>query len=369
MTDVVEINDIDQLRPYHLAWAALFADTTGATYFQTLEWLTAYWTHASAGQRLRVLVVRSDGRPIGIVPLVERTEWSRLGPIRVLTYPLDAWGSRFGPIGPSPTATLTLALRHLHTTPRTWDVFRPRWVDAERDRGRTARAMRLAGVPATVEADEPTSVIECDRFTGWEEYLASRSSKVRHEMRRKRRRLSRDHWVEHLRHRPESVRHGDGDPAWGLYERCVEVARRSWQHASGDGNTLCDEAVAPLLHESHERAALLGMVDMNVLTVDGQAAAFFYAYRCGGDVFGLRMGYDPAVADGAGAVLLSMVIEDSFARGDASIDLGAGTEPYKKRLRTTVVRTQRLTHVAPGAVRAQTLKLARRIANRLNQAA
>ncbi|QDT68100.1 hypothetical protein MalM25_10130 [Planctomycetes bacterium MalM25] len=370
MTDVVEVNRIEVLRSYHLAWKALHAETPRASFFQTFEWLENYWRHHHEGQHLRVLIVRAEGRPIGIVPLVERTEPSRLGPVRVLTYPLDAWGSWYGPIGANHTAVLALAMKHLASTPRTWDVFAPRWVAHESsDRGRTDQAMRLAGLTPTVEAEASTSVVEFDRFSGWEAYLASRSTKVRHELRRQRRRLAKAGRLELIRHRPDSHTNGDGDPSWETYYQCLGIAERSWQAVSRTGNTLCHGSVSAMLADAHEIAARLGMLDMSVLTIDGTPAAYYYGYHHEGAVYGLRTGYDSTVASGAGAVLLGMLIEDSFERGDKSLDLGAGGEHYKRRLRTTVENSSRLTHIASRAWRPQALRAARWCAKRLRWAA
>lgn len=368
MTDVVEINDIESLRSYHLAWTALHAETPRASFFQTFEWLENYWRHHREGQTLRVLIVRASGRPIGIVPLVERVEPSRLGPIRVLTYPLDDWSAWFGPIGLNQTATLALAMKHLANGPRTWDVFVPRWTAHDTtDRGRTEHAMRLAGMPAKVEDHAITSVLQIDRFANWEAYLSSRTAKVRHEIGRQRRQLERDFEVGFTRHRPQPLRCGDGEPGWELYEQCLAIAVKSWQATSRTGNTLCHGSVAELLSDSHESAARLGMVDMNVLTLDGQPAAYYYGYHCRGEILGLRTGFDPNLPGGAGSVLLSKLIEDSFDRGDRRLDMGVGSEAYKRRLRTTVETSSRLSHIATGAWRPRALQAAKWCARRLSR--
>lgn len=360
MANVVEINDFESLRSYHLAWTALHAETPRASFFQTFEWLESYWKHCGEGKRLRVLIVLSGGRPVGILPLVEMDQPTKLGAVRVLTYPLDDWGPWFGPIGLNQAATLALAMKHLAESPRTWDIFVPRWTAHDTtDRGRTEQAMRLAGLPAMVEEDQSTSVIELDRFADWEAYLASRTAKTRHELRRQRRRLMREHKVEFVRHRPEALRQGDGDPRWDLYKDCLAIARRSWQAVSLTGNTLCHGDVAEQLVDAHEQAARLGMADMSLLYIDGKPAAYYYAYRCNGEVLGIRTGYDPHLADGAGTVLLGMVIEDSLARGDRRFDLGVGPETYKGRLRTTVEKSSKLTHIAPTAWRPRALRAAR----------
>ena len=79
--------------------AGLVGHDARGSFFQSLDWLRVYWRHFGAGQQLRVLVVTSCGEPMGIVPLVVRRETTRVGEVRVLTYPLDDWGTYFGPIG------------------------------------------------------------------------------------------------------------------------------------------------------------------------------------------------------------------------------------------------------------------------------
>jgi CelD/BcsL family acetyltransferase involved in cellulose biosynthesis len=73
MIYVQEINDIRQLAGIRLLWNALLPQTPGASFFHSLDWLEIYWRHFGAGQRLRVLVVSVDGRPLGILPLAVRT--------------------------------------------------------------------------------------------------------------------------------------------------------------------------------------------------------------------------------------------------------------------------------------------------------
>ena len=102
MPEVVEINDIDELEHYWLIWNALLAETPGASFFHSLDWLATYWKHFGHRQKLRVLVVYSRGIPVGIVPLTVICERTRVGRIRTLTYPLHDWGSFYGPIGPNP---------------------------------------------------------------------------------------------------------------------------------------------------------------------------------------------------------------------------------------------------------------------------
>ena len=47
-----------------------------------------------------MLTVFVDDRPAGILPLVVQSEKSKVGRVRVLTFPLHEWGSFYGPVGP-----------------------------------------------------------------------------------------------------------------------------------------------------------------------------------------------------------------------------------------------------------------------------
>ena len=74
MIDVQEINDLEELAGYRLLWNSWLAQSPRATFFNTWDWLDNYWRHFGQNQTLRVLVVRSAGSPIGILPLCIRTE-------------------------------------------------------------------------------------------------------------------------------------------------------------------------------------------------------------------------------------------------------------------------------------------------------
>lgn len=171
MARVIEINHAEQLEPYRLAWTALLAETPGASFFQTLDWLTIFWKHFGEEHRLRVLIIEAAGRPIGIVPLCVRVQRRQFGRVRVLTYPLDGWGTRYSPIGRARAAILTMAMRHLAASPRDWDVIDLPWVDADgHDRGRTARALEGAGLPSVQTPATISSLITIEG--SWDAYVA-----------------------------------------------------------------------------------------------------------------------------------------------------------------------------------------------------
>ncbi len=366
MIHIEEVNDHFELASYRLLWKSLLAQTRGATFFHSLDWLQTYWKHFGGSQRLRVLVVCSDRQPVGILPLVVRTESTRVGRIRVLTYPLHDWGTFFGPIGPNTTATLTAGLRHIRQTPRDWDMIDLRWVDQEgHDRGRTQRAMKLAGFHACKQGWDQAAVVDLNGT--WDEYFRSHTQKWQCNVRRLQRRLAERGKVRLLRYRPQGAAEGDGDPRWDLYDTCVEIAQRSWQGSSTTGTTLCHASVADYFRDAHAAAARTGSLDLNLLLLDETPVAFAYNYRHQGQVYGLRKGFDPAFSSlGPGTVLQSMMLEDSFRRGDRCFDMGAGYPEDKRNWETSIATSYRFTHFPITVARAQLLRVKRWFQERIH---
>ncbi len=362
MPQVTEINHVDQLDDLCLTWRKLWHETRGRSFFQTLEWLKCYWRHFGRQQQLRVLVVRSGGETLGIVPLVVVNERTRLGRIRVLTYPLADWGCFYGPIGPEPTATLLTAMHHLRGSQRDWDMIDLRFVDKKHcDHTRSQTAMLMAGFTAKERIWKAISRIDMDG--GWDAYWQSRTSKFRNNLRRDQRRAMRRGQLSLDRYRAD----GDGcdDRCRLAYETCVSIANRSWQAKSSNGTTLSHPEVAEFFQDTHEAAVELGMADIAILKIDGHPIAFGYNYIVDGHVSGMRMGFDPSFQKcGAGNLLYWWSIRDSFRRGDHTFDLGPDFTTVKRHWTSRVVHSYRYTHYAPAAPKAQLLRLKHWLADR-----
>jgi CelD/BcsL family acetyltransferase involved in cellulose biosynthesis len=356
--NVRELNDPADLAGCQADWDRLLAATPGATFFHTLDWLSAYWRHCGERQRLRVLLIESPHGLEGIVPLVVRSEQTRIGQVRVLTYPLHDWGSFYSPLGPDLSAILRAALVHLRHTPRDWDLLDLRWI-ASGELDRTGAAMREAGFQAQQQPWISTSLVDVGR-TDWHTYWAGRTSRWRNNVRRSERKLAEAGEVTHVRYRAELGATEPMDPRWDLYDACVALAGRSWQATASDGTTLSHDAVREFLRDAHAAAARHGAIDINLLYLNGRPVAFAYNYACRGWVYGLRMGYDAVLArDGAGSVLMHRMLRDSFKRGDHTFDLGAGYLEAKRYWHTTERYSYRSTHFALSAPRAQLLRAKR----------
>jgi CelD/BcsL family acetyltransferase involved in cellulose biosynthesis len=354
-----EINSIEELTPLRPVWRSLLEQTPQANFFQSLDWLEVYWSHFGAGQRLRVLVIEDCGETIGILPLVVRQERTKVGRLRFATYPLDYWGSFYGPIGAIPAEAWTVGIGYLRSTPRDWDVLEPRWVGAEYDDcARIDQVLRDAGMPPVITSFDSTAVI--DLVGTWDQYLSQRTAKWRNNSKRWNRRIAEFGDVTYLRYRPAAGK--DADPRWDLYDQCRRLANSSWQGSSQTGTTLTHESVADFLRDMHAAAARCGGLDLNLLYLNDRAVAFAYNYHFRGQVFGLRIGYDPQIKSaGAGNLLYGRIIEDSFRRGDWRYDMGPGTLDAKRHLWSRVLPVYRLSCFRALSLRQQAMRFKRRM--------
>jgi CelD/BcsL family acetyltransferase involved in cellulose biosynthesis len=359
MPQVLEINDIGQLASFRHEWGGLLSQTDGASFFQSLQWLEVYWRHFGQGQVLRVLVTMDGQRPTGILPLVVRREHTRVGQLRVLTFPLHDWGSFYGPIGPDPAPTLAAGLEHLRRTPRDWDILELRWQGAVGfDPLQTQAIMHAAGFQAYVTVWDRTAIVELSGT--WQSYWSGRKSSWLQRFRNAENKLSKQGSISHVRYRPPGLEHDDASPRWDLYDVCEEIARRSWQGAATDGTTLSHQCVRSFLRDAHEAAAAAGAVDLNLLLIDDEPVAFLYNYHYRGYVSGLRRGYDAQRSrQGVGNLLLTYALRDSFARGDRIYDLGVGSLRSKRYFQTGLLPILRLSHFPMLPVRTQLLRLSR----------
>jgi CelD/BcsL family acetyltransferase involved in cellulose biosynthesis len=358
MSRVVEINDLQQLAGFRAAWDRLLDQTVGGSFFQSLDWLTIYWRHFGPGQRLRTLVVMEDDRPSGILPLTVRTEATRVGRLRLLTFPLHDWGSFYGPIGPDANKTLAAALQHIAGTARDWDFLELRWLGSPgTDPIELQRTMQSAGFQAYPTVMDYTSVV--DAAETWAAYWSSRKGSWLRKFRHTERGLSKLGKVEYVRYRPRGNAHDDGSPRWDLYDACEKIAAESWQSRATDGTTLTHESVREFFRQTHEAACAAGTADLSLLNIDGVPAAFIYGYHMHGVSSGIRRGFDAAeCSKGAGNVLLARTLQDSFARGDTIYDMGIGSIESKRYFQTRLIPIVRLCHFS-SALRPQLLRAAR----------
>ena len=350
------LSDLDSLRPYRDAWNQLARETPSAQFFQTFDWLEAYWKHFEDEQTIHVFFVRDDTRLIGIVPMVVRTESRRLGRLRVLTYPLDDWGSFFGPVTADSKQTIEATFDYICRHPKRWDILSWRWLDEGHSATDSIKSsLSQHGLRAFPSVRETSALI--DLPASWDDYLASRTGKFRNNMRRWQRRVQVSGSVRYVKYRPQGESVGDDDPRWDLYDTCEQLAARSWQGSSDSGTTLSHEAIRPYLRDAHAAAVRLGAADLNLMYLNDQPVAFEYGYWWQGYKYSFAVWVQTANSvNRASANLMWLeTIKASIESGDHTFDMGPGSLDYKRYYYTRLNQCQTLDHYRRFAPKAQAI--------------
>ncbi len=306
MSQAVERERVPDLDAAREDWSRL-ADAAGSP-FSTWEWASTWWRHFGADRPLAIDRCRAGGRTVAILPLYE---W-RARPLRVLRF-----------------------LGHGES-----DQLAP--VCAPEDRPQAARALRAA------LSESPAQLLLADRLPGdhgwtellagrvmgtaaspvldaggadFDEWLRSRSKNFREQVRRREKRLRREHTVEfRLCEEPDRL---DAD-----YNALVRLHEARW----GAQSQSFQGAREPF-HRDFARIALeRGWLRLWTLEVDGAAAAAWLGYRFAGIEWYYQAGRDPALErEAIGFVLMVHTIRTALDDGMGEYRLLLGKEGYKDR--------------------------------------
>lgn len=342
MIAIAELTSIEQLSSMRLLWRALLGKTRGATFFQTAEWLEAWWKHFGQDQQIKILAIGVGGQTIGLVPLIVRREPTGVGALRTVTYPLDDWGNFYGPVGANPTAALYAGMRHLQQSPRDWDLIDLRYVDELRlDQGRTANALRLSGMSATEQTRADLPAVRLDQWDAGEVFL-------RHsQLRRAEHQLSSQGRVICIRHRPTGNGVGPEETRGDLLHDCLKLFHDR------------PETELRFLTEVYRNAALAAMADLNLVYLSGRPIACAINFVHGGEVDVLAAAVDPELGSAASDVLLGRMLLDGLDLEDSICRFSPRTAWLAGNWSNATLTSGRHTHFASVGLRAQLLRFNR----------
>jgi CelD/BcsL family acetyltransferase involved in cellulose biosynthesis len=294
-----------ELPPLRELWTKLAERSRNL--FATWEWASTWWRHYGQGRPLRVTVVRRAGEPVGLLPLYQ---W-RSGPLTALRFLGHGPGDELGPIGhPDDGVLLARALRRsLHRLDA--DLLLAEQLPRGQDWGALLGGRRLV--------EESSPVV---RFGagGWEAYLSARSANFREQVRRRARKLAREHRVGYRL--SDGSRHLDRD-----LDTLFRLHAARW--STDPTNFLADEA----FHRAFlPVAAEQGWLRLWFLEVDGEAVAVLYGLRFAGTESYYQAGRDPAWNSyRVGFVLLAHAVRQAATDGVTEYRLLRGGEDYKLR--------------------------------------
>jgi CelD/BcsL family acetyltransferase involved in cellulose biosynthesis len=300
-------DDLDALRD---EWSAL-AEECGNP-FSTWEWAATWWDHFGGDHRLHVTACRRpDGSLVAILPLY----LSKRGPLRLARFVGHGVGDVLGPIYAKDDAELAAsAVRQaLAEAGRSWDLLLAERMPKDRPSG------LLSG---EVLQEEANPYLPIDGAS-WDDFLASCSSNMRSQIRRKRRKLEREHGARfRLTLEPERLAED--------FETLVRLHGARW----GELRAFSDRRSA--FHRDFAARALeRGWLRLWTLEADGQAVAAWLGFRFGGVEWYYQSGRNPAWDHrSVGVILLARTIQGAFDDGMSAYAFLRGDEEYKKRFAT-----------------------------------
>lgn len=301
--ELVSVESLDAVRE---EWVPL-ADRT-QNVFATWEFASIWWRHFGRGRPLLVAMCRSrDGRLVAILPLYRWTT----RPLAVVRFLGHGAGDQLGPVcAPDDLARARDALATFLER-RAWHVFIGEHLPG--DEGWSA------SLGAAVLTREGSPVL---RFGGasWDDFLASRSSNFRQQVRRRERALTSGHAVRFRIADDPARLPGDLDALFAL-------------HAARWPGRKTDFLAREAFHREFAACALeRGWLRLWLLEADGQTVAAWLGFRFGGVESYYQAGRDPAWDHASvGFVLLVHSIREAARDGADEYRFLLGGEEYKHR--------------------------------------
>jgi CelD/BcsL family acetyltransferase involved in cellulose biosynthesis len=289
-------------------WRSLAARSRNL--FATPEWAATWWRHFGDGRRLLLTACRdADGRIVAILPLY----LTRDRPVRIVRFLGHGAGDELGPVCDvnQPQLGAAVLRRALRERLWGWDVFL-----GERMSGSSPWSALLDGDPIRREANPVL-------YTGgrsWDDFLAEQSSNFREQMRRRERKLAREHDL--------CYRLSDRDSLEQDFESLLRLHRARW----GEEGSV-EFARARDFHRDFAAQALdCGWLRLWVMEVNGGPVAAWYGFRFQGAEYYYQAGRDPAWDRySIGFVLLAHTMRETFNDGLDEYRLLRGGEQYKDR--------------------------------------
>ena len=332
MDDAELITDLTGIGGLEDEWRA-HAERRGNA-FLTPEWALAWFRHY--GAEAHPMLITAPGRDGGVLPLVRSTS----GRPRTVRFAGANLGDHFHPAcAEALEPELAAQAAELLDRDRGFGAIVLDNVDLD---GAWWRAIASGGGRRLAALTYRRAPLPYTRLAGttWEDLLAQRSRNFRSQVRRRERRLEREH---RLRFRMTSEQRELG-PDLDTFFR-LHLAR--W---AGRGGSSSDSPRAAAFHADFAAAALQrGWLRLWFLEADGEEVAAWYGWRLGGRYSYYLAGFAPEWGDrNVGSVLFAHTVRSAIEEGADEYDMLLGDEAYKSRFATgervvcTAVLTPRL---------------------------
>ena len=306
-------------------WPELLKRDSDRHVFATPEWNRVWWEEFAGDKDLIVLLVSRGEETVGIVPLYRKVVEGRkvlrfVGGIDLTDY--------LGPICASEDrAVVTGALVDwLRTTDVGWDELDAHNMPVPFGFAEyLVERADMCDFRFALDQEETSAVLPLP--SDWEAYLSSLDSKERHELRRKRRRLGRDHPDAVFRTATPETLEEDLKTFVGMH-----------RGAEGHKGHFMKPEVATFFERVARAFMPLGWLRLDFLEIGGRAVASTFGFELEGAFYLYNSAYEPDAARlSPGLVLVSELVKESIERGFERFDFLRGPERYKYQLGSQAV--------------------------------
>lgn len=310
------------------------------------EWIRSWWEAFGAGKQLHVVVVRIQGRIVGIAPLM-RESVSMYGiPVQRIRLIQNDHTPRIDFIVTSDAERVYRVIwETLQREHRRWDVLLLSQLDRESPTGPVVSRLaasegRVTGVWKSNDSPFIPLTGTCDT------YFDGLPAKFRSNLRNRLSRATRLGEVE--------LEVLSGAEAAAAAADVWQLEASGWKQQEGTAIS-CDPSVRAFYGALIERGNAAGWLRILFLKIGGRRIAAACSARFGRRLFLIKTGYDPEYAGCAPFKLLTdAAIRHAYAGGLTELDFLGDDEPWKLEW-TKAVRGHDWWFVFAGSVRARLL--------------
>jgi CelD/BcsL family acetyltransferase involved in cellulose biosynthesis len=315
-------------------WEALQAGARVTSVFETFDWQHLWWRHYGRGRPLRLLLARSAGALVGILPLfIDVDTVAIASPVRLLRFVGTGGDTSPDDLGPILAAgretEIAGALADAALALPGWDVLSTSDLQPENAFG-AALAARATTAGLATRQGRSERIAYLTLPESYEAWLRSLHRDRRYRVRHIRKKLAAAHparffvWDDSAT-LPEGI------------DTLVRLHLKRWRGRSESFSS--PEYIA--FHGALMAACLeRDRLRLYCLEISGAIAAMYYFYRFRGRVYLMQSGFDPDLAAWKpGQVLLGHVVEHAIGEKHEILDFLRGDHRYKDELATGVRQT------------------------------
>jgi len=327
MLEIKVFNKEKEFHEFKGRWNSFLSSTRSDTIFMTWEWLAAWWDQFKKGKELLILAGYDGEKLVGIAPLM-KSKVSAYG-IKLDAVMFLGSGQETSPDHMDFIITeeyrklfLDAVFKYLMSVKHSWDMLR--FEDCVRDDD------FIDGLPARIDdkikysvVSNPENICAFIKLPGtWEEYENSLSSKIRYNIRRNHKNLSKEYGTEFKM---------IDDPAEvdRVMRRLIEIHQMRMTEKNKTGQSMTSGFWEFHLRIAPELSAG-GNLFLGVIKVDDTIIACQYAFSYNNVIYHYQSGLDTEFRKyGIGKILVYSMIEESIKRGFVKFDFLKGNEKYK----------------------------------------